>query len=130
MKKFIPLLCLIIFNPAFAQNPFGISQDSILKLNQSMQQLQSCLQGIDQSTIQNIQRQAQQIKSEVDALCQSGRRNEAQNKAFSASKALVSNPAVQKLTQCGQTLASIPSIGTLIPNLSGTDLSNKHVCDL
>lgn len=130
MKKVMFILFLVTPFSLFAQNPLGINEGSLQNLNQSLQHLQSCMTGIDPTALLSIQKEAQQLKREIDTLCRNKKRHEAQAKAIASSKALMTNPVIQKFKQCGQSITEIASSEAYLSALQKTGASKQHICDL
>ena len=130
MKKLFLLFLFISTNALSAPNPLGISEDSIAEMNRNMQQFQACMKGIDQSTILSIQNQAQQLKMQIDALCSSGKLNEAQAKASTAKNILENNPSIQKMKKCSNEMSDFMPNGFTMAIKPNRNHSTNHVCDL
>ncbi|PCI45761.1 MAG: hypothetical protein COB51_08470 [Moraxellaceae bacterium] len=130
MKKLFLLFLLCSTNALSAPNPLGINEDSIAAMNRNMQQFQSCMKGIDQSTILSIQNQAQQLKMQIDALCSSGKLSEAQAQASTAKNILENNPSIQQMKKCSSEMSDFMPNGFTMAIKTNRDYSTSHVCEL
>ena len=134
MKKWIlvgltgfPLLAL-------GQDTGGLDLGNLdaAKLQAMMEQaeiVQACLAKVDQTRLQSLQAAAEEEGTQIDALCQEGKRDEAQAKAVAYGQQMINEPLVREL----QTCVGIPDL-TLPLALwaqAGKDGSSEsHVCSL
>jgi predicted lipoprotein len=124
MKKLITISLLLLPIVAVAQDIPGMSEEMMLK----MQNMQTCMEGVDQSALQAFEQRSNQMDSEVKALCASGRRDEAQQMAISFGQEVAKTPALQEIKRCGEMMegAAMPNNTPLVKD---TDYSSHHVCD-
>ena len=65
MKKLaITILCLLPVI-SFAQNPMGMSEADMQKMMQQMQEAQACMEKIDQSELERLEKKAQSFEAET-----------------------------------------------------------------
>lgn len=127
MKKLFCLAMLALPAVAFAQNYPGMNQGDMQKMMQQMQKVQQCMEGIDQSQLNDLQQRAEQMKKEIDTLCAQGNRSEAQKTALSFSKEIAKDPSMNQMRKCGElSQDAIPNMPTMYDE---KDMANKHVCD-
>ena len=131
MKKLtITLLCLMPIT-SFAQNPMGMSEGDMQKMMQQMQAAQACMEKIDQSELDALEKKANQIEAEMKSLCASGKRDEAQEKAMVYMKQVVNSPAVKQAKRCGEMMKD--SMQGMMPDApfmnEDKDYTSQHVCD-
>ncbi len=92
-----------------------------------MQEAMACMENIDQSALKVLDAEGQKMKSEVEALCKSGRRAAAQDKAMEYAKDMMSRPEMKKIRECSKLAAG------MMPKMTFEDLvedgKNRHVCD-
>ncbi len=125
MKNPLLLLSLILLNPVavIAQNFPGMPQMDMQKL----QQMQECMQQVDQTQLQAIEKQQQQFDTEIRALCKNGKRDQAQQKAIAYAKKMMNNPAIKAMQKCGEIARG------MMPEMPVTrmekELESQHVCD-
>ena len=127
MKK---LFCFVMFvfpTLAFAQNYPGMNQGDMQKMMQQMQKVQQCMEGIDQSQLNDLQKRAEQMKKEIETLCAQGNRSKAQKTALSFSKEIAKDPSMNQMRKCGELAqGALPNMPTMYDE---KDMANKHVCD-
>lgn len=127
MKKLFCLAMLALPAVAFAQNYPGMNQGDMQKMMQQMQKVQQCMEGIDQSQLNDLQQRAEQMKKEIDTLCAQGNRSKAQKTALSFSKEIAKDPSMNQMRKCGELAQdAIPNMPTMYDE---KDMANKHVCD-
>ena len=127
MKKLaITLLCLAPII-SFAQNPMGMNEADMQKMMQKMQKAQACMEKIDQSELDALEKKSKKIEAEMKSLCASGKRDAAQDKAMLYMKEIVNSSAVQEAKRCGEVMKG------MMPNMplmnEDKDYTNQHVCD-
>jgi len=127
MKKFIIFIMLAYPVGTFAQNYPGMNQGDMQKMMQQMQKVQQCMEGIDQSQLNDLQQRAEQMKKEIDTLCAQGNRSKAQKTALSFSKEIAKDPSMNQMRKCGEMAqGAIPNMPTMYDE---KDMANQHVCD-
>jgi len=131
MKKLaITLLCLIPIT-SFAQNPMGMSEADMQKMMQQMKDAQACMEKIDQSGLDALQKKAEKFEAEMKSLCASGKRKKAQETAMLYMKEIVNNPAVMEAKRCGEMMKGMmQGMAQNMPLMNeDKDYSSMHVCD-
>jgi len=134
MKKW--MLALLAGFPlvAIGQDTGGLDLGSLdaAKIQAMMEQaeiVQACMAKVDQSQLQNLQAAAEEKGTQIDALCQAGKRDEAQAQAVAYGQQIINEPLVRELQSC----VGIPDL-TLPLALwaqAGKDgSSDSHVCSL
>jgi predicted transcriptional regulator len=131
MKKLvITLLCLMPI-ASFAQYPMGMSEADTQKMMQQMQDAQACMEKIDQSELEVLEKKANQFEAEMKSLCASGKRDEAQEKAMVYMKQIVNSPAVKEAKRCGEMMKGM--MQGMMQNMplmnEDKDYTKQHVCD-
>jgi predicted transcriptional regulator len=131
MKKLaITLLCLLPIT-SFAQYPMGMSEADTQKMMQQMQDAQACMEKIDQSELEALEKKANQFEAEMKSLCASGKRDEAQEKAMLYMKEIVNSTAVKEAKRCGEMMkGAMSGMMQNIPLMNeDKDYTSQHVCD-
>lgn len=127
MRKTVITLLLLIPVTSFAQTPQNMSKQDMQKMIEQMQKMQSCLQKIDQSKLNVFEKRSYQLEAEVNALCASGKRDDAQTKALSFSKDVMNDPTMQAMRKCSKMMEgkmpAMPFMG------KHTKADKQHVCD-
>ncbi len=134
------LIYVLLFFPVvtFAQSQPGMSPNMPMdmeKMQEMMQQMDmgkmqeamACMQNIDMSSLEGLEEEGKKMESELDALCQSGNRDGAQDKAMEYAQDMMSRPELKKMRDCGELAAG------MFPKMVFEDLmekgKNQHVCD-
>ena len=92
-----------------------------------MQKMQSCLQKIDQSKLKVFEKRSYQLEAEVNALCASGKRDDAQAKALSFSKDVMNEPTMQAMKKCSEMMeGKMPAMPFMAKHAKA---DKQHVCD-
>ncbi len=134
------LICLLILFPVvvFAQKQPGMPANMPMDMQEmqrnmqqmdmgKMQEAMACMKKIDQSVLEGLKKEGEKIKAEVGALCKSGKRNEAQDKAMAYGKEMMSRPELVKMRECSKMMAG------MMPKMPferiEKEAKNSHVCD-
>ena len=134
------LIYLLILFPVvgFAQEQPGMPPNMPMdmeKMQRNMQQMDmgkmreamACMKNIDRSALEGLKAEGEKIKAEIGALCKSGNRNEAQDKAMAYGKEMMSRPELMKMRECGKMMAG------MMPKIPFEHIEeeskNSHVCD-
>ena len=134
------LIYLLIIFPVlvFAQEKPGMLPNMPMdmeKMQRNMQQMDmgkmqeamACMKNIDRSALEGLKEEGEKVKAEVGALCKSGKRNEAQDKAMAYSKEVMSRPELMKMRECSKMMAG------MMPKMPferiEKETKNSHICD-
>ena len=116
--------------PLMAQ-PQQMGEQQLQALMQGAMQMQACIAYLDEKKLEAMGNKAQAVEKEVKALCASGERDAAQEKAIATAIEFANSDEVQPLKTCGDIArALMPELLAQIEQLEeeGADTSN-HVCD-
>ena len=122
------LIYLLILLPVvvFAQKQPGMPPNMSMDMKK-MQEAMACMKNIDQSALEGLKEEGEKMKTEVGALCKSGKRNEAQDKAMVYGKEMMNRPELMKIRECSKMMAG------MVPKMPfehiERDAQNSHVCD-
>jgi len=123
MKAAATVLLLLMPVVAVAQNFPGMSEADM----QKMEQMQSCMEKIDEAKLKAIEQRSSQVEAEIKSLCAGGKRAEAQAKAEAFGKEMANDPTVQAMGKCGEMMKG------MMPKMpymdQGKGASSHHVCD-
>ena len=132
MKISAIILLLLMPMVTVAQNYQNMSEEDMQKMMQQAQKMQSCMQNIDQAKLEAIDQRSSQILANIDSLCASGKRDEAQQTAISYGKEMAKDPTMQAMRKCSEMMSGEMMQGmmpkTPLMDLD-KDLSSRHVCD-
>ena len=102
MKQLTIFLLMIMPIIAFAQNYPGMSEADMQKMMQQMEKMQSCMEKIDEEQLKALEKRSNRLEHEVKALCDNGKRDEAQKKAIEFGKEIAKDPSMKQMRQCGR----------------------------
>jgi len=126
MKHAVVLLILLLPISVFAENTDGMTDEQMQQLMQQAQGLQTCMQNIDQAEMQAFEQRAKQLSADTQALCASGKRDEAMQLAIAFSKEASGNKAMQAMKKCGEGMKNMmPKIAAAAQD----DKPGRHICD-
>ncbi len=92
-----------------------------------MREAMACMKDIDRSGLKTLEEEGKKMRDEIEALCRSGNRDEAQDKGMEYAKEMMSKPELQKMRECGKLAAGmLPKMGFEELMEEGKD---RHVCD-
>jgi hypothetical protein len=132
MKISAIILLLLMPMVTVAQNYQNMSEEDMQKMMQQAQKMQSCMQNIDQAKLEAIDKRSSEILANIDSLCASGKRDEAQQTAISYGKEMAKDPTMQAMRKCSEMMSGEMMQGmmpkTPLMDLD-KDLSSRHVCD-
>ncbi|MGZ8159610.1 MAG: hypothetical protein ACXWT1_02550 [Methylobacter sp.] len=129
MKQAFVLFMLLLPLSAFAENMGSMSEEQMQQMMQQAQGMQACMQNIDQAEMQAFEQRAKQMSAETQALCASGKRDEAMQTAMAFSKEVSGNKAMQAMKKCGEGMKN------MMPKIAAVDRNDEHgksghhICD-
>ena len=133
--RFLILILVLFPLIAFAQGQPGMPQMDMEKMQKAMQQMDigkmqeamACMKDIDQSALEGLEKEGKKIEAELDSLCKSGNREEAQSKAMGYAAEMMSRPELIKIRECSEIAAG------MLPQMPfdnfEEEMKDKHVCD-
>ena len=131
MKRLaITLLCLIPMS-SFAQFNMSMNEADMQNMMQQMQKAQTCMEKINQSELDALEKRANKFEAEMKSLCAAGKRDAAQEKAMVYMKEIVNSSAVQQARKCGEMMkGAMQGMMQDMPFMEeDKDYSRQHVCD-
>jgi predicted lipoprotein len=126
-----PLLLTAI---GIASPVWAMDAQSMQGMMAAMEQMQTCIAGIEQHKLKELEGRSNAINRELSALCHAGDRDEAQARGIKYAKEISENPDLKKLQVCAEqlngTMAGMPGMPGM-PDMSFPEVNdNNHVCDL
>ena len=109
-----------------AQQP-AIGQEQMQQMMQQAGQMQACFAKIDQQALMAIGEKARVMESEVRALCQAGKRSEAQRKAIAFGIKMSKDKNVKAARECGEMVRGM--LPKMDYPVSEDDFKDQHLCD-
>jgi hypothetical protein len=129
MKQAVVLFMLLLPLSVFAENMGGMSEAQMQQMMQMAQGMQTCMQNVDQAEMQAFEQKAKQMSTDTQALCASGKRDEAMQLAMSFGKKASGNKAMQAMKKCGEGMKNMmPKIAAMAQN-NELGKSGHHICD-
>jgi indole-3-glycerol phosphate synthase len=129
MEKLLIALLLILPALASAQNFQNMSEADMQNMMQQAQKMQACMAGIDQSDLEKFEQRANQMQARVDALCASGKRDEAQEEGIAFAREVSSNESMKKMQTCSKMMqGAMPGMPTTRQEAADM-VGNRHICD-
>ena len=125
MRKLIYLLILFPV-VVFAQKQPGMPPHMHMDM-MKMEEAMACMKNIDQSALEGLREEGEKMKAEISALCKSGEREEAQDKAMAYGKEIASRPELLEMRKCGKMMESMMS-GLPFQHIE-KETKNSHICD-
>ncbi len=96
---------------------------------QQMQKMQSCMKNVDQAQMKVLEQRSQKVDTEIKALCASGKRDEAQERAISFGMEISKDPTMQVMRKCGELMKGAMPEMPFMNHGNDRDSSSHHVCD-
>jgi hypothetical protein len=126
MKLSLSFFLALLPAIATAADNQSMSQEDMQRMMQQAQKAALCMQNIGEDDMKKLEQRGYQFETEVRALCDSGKRVEAQKKAIEFAKDFENDPAMVQMKKCGEGLESMmPKMA--IANQDNDD--SAHVCD-
>ena len=125
------MLLVILFMPltVFAQDFSGFDPQQMQGMMQKAQEMQSCMQNIDQAEMKALEQQGKQMQAEVKKLCADGKRDQALDKAIAYGKEMAKSSAIQEMKKCGEKMQEMmPELSQFAKDYS-SDSSDGHICN-
>lgn len=126
MKQAIVSFMLLLPLSAFAG---GMSKAQMQQMMLQAQAMQTCMQNIDQTEMQAFEQRAKQMSADTKALCASGKRDEAMQRAMAFGKEISGNKAMQAMKKCGEGMKNMMPKIAAAAQTEEPEKSGLHVCD-
>ena len=125
------MMIVMLFMPliVFAQDFSGFDPQQMQDMMQKAQEMQACMQNIDQTEIKVLDRQGKQMQADVKKLCVAGKRDQALDKAIAFGKEIAKSSAMQEMKKCGEKMQKMmPGLLQFAKDYS-SDSTDGHICD-
>ena len=129
MKILTGTLAVILPLMANAQGYTDMGEGDMQNMMLQMQKMQTCMQGVDQARLQEFEQRAKMTEAEVNSLCASGKRDNAQQKAMEFGREVANDADMQKIVECGKMMSGAMPVMPYMEQASAPDSSDRHVCD-
>jgi len=128
MKITAIAISLLLPAMAIAQDMQPMSQMDIENMMKNIENMEPCMQSIDQTKMDALKKNAEKVESEVSALCKAGKRAQAQKKAITYGKEVLNDTTMQEVMVCMEPLKGMMKTMPMMP-FDVSEGSSKHVCD-
>ncbi|MEX2517325.1 MAG: hypothetical protein WD572_10545 [Gammaproteobacteria bacterium] len=126
----IPTIACLAFTLAAAAVHAGadMTEEQMQQMMQQAEQMQKCMTRVDESELEIFGARAEVMEQEINALCDAGQRDQAQQLALEYGKQISNSNVMQELKQCGD-MAQV--LLEQLPGLSAqtAEADDLHVCD-
>lgn len=127
MRTLTFFVLILLPSMAIAQMNPGISEQDMENMMKAMQEMQKCMQRVDPSKMQELEKRTNTFESEISLLCVDGKRDEAQKKAIAFEKEMMNDPDLKILKKCTENMEGMmPDMPFMDPE---EDYTEQHVCD-
>ncbi len=126
MKVATILAMLTLSLSALAQPP-ELSEEQMQRMMQSANEMQACFAQVDQSALEELGKKAEQLETQINSLCASGKRSEAERVALKFGMEMANSEEMKALRKCGEMVRQM-----MPPMLFKTDpeyREDRHICD-
>ncbi len=125
MRKLIFMLVLLP-TLSIAQATDGMPQD-VTKMIMQAQKAQACMENIDKTQMEKFENAGTEMESEIQGLCDSGKRDEAQALALDYSREMINSDTMQEIRKCTELMREV------MPELPFDNIEEKmastNICD-
>jgi len=108
---------------AFAQNPKEMPPNMNME---QMQKAMACMKNLDRSSFKGLEQEGKKMEAEIGALCRSGNRDTAQDKAMVYGKDMMNRPEIRKMQECSKLAGGMMPLSF---EKFVEESKNRHVCD-
>jgi hypothetical protein len=130
MKITVITLSLLLPAVAFAKDMPVMNEADFSNMIQHAQEMEACMQKLDAKKMEELKVNSDRIESEVAALCQAGKRAQAQAKAISYGKKMADDPTIEAMMKCAEPMKGIMTSMPMMPFMDvSSENPDKHVCD-
>lgn len=105
----------------------AFDEDTMRLLLEQADELQGCVAELDPGAVAALQSEGEVLTADIRALCQAGKRSDAQARALAFGQRLEASAEMRQVLACAERMGSI--LPLLLPSVA--DLAGQgHVCDL
>ena len=129
MKRLLIIAAVLLPVTTIAQGYSGMSEADMQRMMQGMQEAQVCMQGIDQARLDAFSQRAQQVESDIKALCAKGERDAAEKKGLAFAREVNTDPEIQKIRKCGEMMRGMMPPMPFMAQAESSVNRDGHICD-
>ena len=127
MKKVIAGILFLMPTIGLTQGPPAMNDQQMQQMMAQMEEMQKCMQQVDQARMEELGQRADEMDAKVKALCAEGKRDEAQELALQFGEEMMDDPDMTIMRKCAE---NAPAMIQGMPQAEDPEeLSKRHVCD-
>ena len=127
MKKLTIFIFVMMPLVSYALDFQSMNEADMQNMMQQMEQMQSCMEKVDEKELKALEKRSKQMEREVKALCNSGKRDEAQKKAIEFGQQMAKDPTMKQMAQCGEMMK--PMLSEMAFTIEQKASDDSHICD-
>ncbi len=125
MKPLVVIILTMVSSIGFAQQGVDMNQ-----MMEKMAEMQKCMAEIDQSKMQQYQREGEAFGRELKNLCSAGKRDQAHSRAMEYAMQIRNSSELQKVRQCMALMEGMPGMPQPKDFAAMVEeAKQQHVCD-
>ncbi|MCP4002271.1 MAG: hypothetical protein GY727_15280 [Gammaproteobacteria bacterium] len=129
MRLFLVSVVMLLPLMANAQNFGNIDPTTAALLLKQVEKAKACMDKVDQDELAVLQAEAEAKRDEVLAMCEAGKRDQAQAETIAYAEQSMQKPIVKEFQACmGVAGVTIPMLAMM--QLQNPETTGTHVCDL
>jgi hypothetical protein len=127
----ITVITVLMLLPAvtFAQNAPDMNSIDMQNIMKQIEEMESCMQAIDETKINELKDNSIHIEAEIAALCKDGKRSQAQEKTVLYGKKMLNDATMKAMIKCSEPMKGIMKATPIVPFDANAETKDKHVCD-
>jgi len=127
----LPLLAIadpqpMNMDPAQMQKMMNMDPAQMQKM---MMDMQTCMQKVKREDMDKLKLRGEKMHKEIKALCQDGKRDQAQTRAIAYGKEMMNAPELVQIRKCSEQARGMMPAMDDFEDFSEEKYKNKHVCD-
>ncbi len=123
----IVMISLYFLSPVHVRSNERMSDEQMQQMMEQAEKMGQCMQGIDESAINELAAMSEKMQAEIKELCEAGNRKEAEKRAIKLGTEIANSRQMKELQKCGamarQMMHNMPSV------TENMEKNNSHVCD-
>ena len=120
------LMLVLVPGLTMAQSNEGMPKDMTEMLLQA-QKAQACMEKIDKSQMNKFEQEGNKMEAEIKSLCNSGKRDEAQQQAMAFSRKMMDSETMNEVRKCTELMRG------MMPEMPFDNMeekmANTNICD-
>ena len=131
MKRLAVICLMVLPVAATAQDSYqGMSEADMQRMMEQGQKMQACMSRIDQAELEVLEQRSLKTEDEIRSLCNSGKRDQALQKAMAFGREVNDAKVMQQIRECTAMMEGMMQMMPQIPFSGGNEeTAGQHVCD-